>query len=377
VNLRLGIVLLLALTLRLVWALSQSTDPASLNALPDQKEYLQLGRNLLAGRGLQFTDSRFAQQVWAYRTPGYPLLIAACGGHLRVIRVVQAMLDASTVLAVYLLAGKWLPAGHSLFAATLAAVNPFLIYFTGLILTETLFIAMLAWGLALMVQRISPTRSFVSAAILALAVLVRPSALLLPAFLAVVAKRRWIIYFGATLIVLFPWALRNHFRLHEWIWTSTNSGITQYDGFNPVATGASDQSFVRDMPQLSQMDEIQRSRYLNNLAGQFIRGHPWTCVKLTLLKIGRLWSPIPLSSQFGSRPLYVAAGLIYTVPLFLLCLNGLSGLGISRRGRVLLLLPALYLTVVHGLSVSSLRYRLPAEPMLAVVAASGVRVKHG
>jgi len=366
----LSAILLFSLAVRLGWALHQSLDPASLMDLPDQREYLELGRNLLAGNGLQFVDYRFGQIVFSYRTPGYPIFVAACGGHLRVIRCVQAFLDTSTVLAVYLLARNWLSPKKSLFAAALVAVNPFLIYFTGLILTETLFIAMLAWGMVLLVRRVP----ILSAAVLALSVLVRPSALVLPMLLA--TKRR-IIFLGMTLLALLPWALRNHLLLHQWIWTSTNSGITQYDGFNPRATGGSDQSFVDNMPELSDMNEIERSRYLNSLATRFIREHPWRCVKLTMEKIARLWSPIPLSDQFGSRPLYVVAGLCYSIPLFLLCLIGLFRTGIPRKGKVLLLLPALYFTVVHGLSVSSLRYRLPAEPMMAVVAASALRSNHG
>jgi hypothetical protein len=47
-----------------------------------------------------------------------------------------------------------------------------------------------------------------------------------------------------------PWAMRNHRVVGAWVWTSTNGGITRYDGFNPDATGASDQSFVAAMPQL-------------------------------------------------------------------------------------------------------------------------------
>jgi hypothetical protein len=38
---------------------------------------------------------------------------------------------------------------------------------------------------------------------------------------------------------------------------------------------------------------------------------------------------------------------------------------------IFLLLPALYFTAVHALSVGSLRYRVPAEPPLAVLAAAG------
>jgi hypothetical protein len=37
---------------------------------------------------------------------------------------------------------------------------------------------------------------------------------------------------------------------------------------------------------------------------------------------------------------------------------------------VFLLIPAIYFTAVHMLSVGSLRYRIPAEPPMAVIAAS-------
>jgi 4-amino-4-deoxy-L-arabinose transferase-like glycosyltransferase len=365
---RLTVILLIALALRIGWALHQPTNPAALDALPDQSEYLQLGQNLLAGQGLQFTDPRFHQQVWAYRTPGYPFLVAACGADLRAIRVVQAILDSSTVLAVYLLARIWLTPTTSLIAAAIVAVNPFLIYFTGLILSETLFTAMLAWGMVLLIR--VPA---IGAAVLACAVMVRPSAIVLPALCAIALKGRKSLRLaslcvGMTLVILFAWGLRNHARLNAWIFTSTNSGITQYDGFNPSATGGSDQSFIRDMPELAQMDEVQRSQYLGGLAGQFIRDHPGTSAKLAALKILRLWSPSPLSAQF-SRPLYVVVGLAYSVPLLIGTFIGLFTWPV-RPAKALLLTPALYFTFIHAASVASLRYRLPAEPLMAIVAAS-------
>src|SRR5438045_5856980 len=89
--------LVAALALRLGWALSRPNDDAFIRALPDQREYLELGRNLLAGRGLVFHDERLDADVFAFRTPGYPLLIAACGGNVRIVRAAQAFLDTSTV----------------------------------------------------------------------------------------------------------------------------------------------------------------------------------------------------------------------------------------------------------------------------------------
>src|SRR5437867_9762180 len=92
---RAWLVLLLAasLILRLAWTMLQPVDERPLASLPDQREYLELGRNLLHGDGLHFYDERFGDNVWAYRTPGYPLLIAVCGGNVRAVRIVQAAID--------------------------------------------------------------------------------------------------------------------------------------------------------------------------------------------------------------------------------------------------------------------------------------------
>jgi 4-amino-4-deoxy-L-arabinose transferase-like glycosyltransferase len=364
----LGAVLLTALALRAGWGLRQPSDPAGLSALPDQQEYLSLGRNLLAGAGLQFTDARFGQSVWAYRTPGYPLLVAACDADVRTIRLVQAILDSSTVLAVFLLARKWLTVELSLLAAAFVALDPLLIFFSGTILSETLFTAMLVWGIVLLFQ--GRATAWAGGAILALAVLVRPSAILLPAILGLAANRKIAAAaLGMTVLILLPWAMRNHERLGVWVWTTTNSGITRYDGFHPGATGASDQSFVRVMPQLKHMGEVERSQYLNRLADQFIRDNPAECAKLAILKIARLWSPVPLSMQF-SRPLYIMVCLAHSLPLLGLAIVAVPLPRLPRKAKLLLLAPALYFTVIHAASVASLRYRVPADPLLAVLAAS-------
>src|SRR5687768_717203 len=94
--------LLLALMIRLGWGFLQ---PGEIDErLPDQFEYLNIARNVLNGDGVKFYDTRFYQDVVAYRMPGYPLFIAGFGGSVRIVRVAQAILDTSTVLAVYLLA---------------------------------------------------------------------------------------------------------------------------------------------------------------------------------------------------------------------------------------------------------------------------------
>lgn len=380
------LLLILALAVRVGWVMSRPTSADALAILPDQVEYLELGRNLLHGKGLSFRDGRFDETVLAFRAPGYPLLVAACGGSVRAVRAVQALLDSSTVLAAYLLARRWLSRGPSLFATAMIAVNPFLIYFSGLILSETLFASMLTWGMMLMARpRAASLAWWGGAILLAISVLVRPSAMLLPVILAtagVATNRdlagaylwRWgrpaAIMLVLTCAVLLPWGLRNHRVLGSWVFTTTNSGITFYDGFNPRATGASDQTFLRTMPELGAMSETQRSEYLSQLAWRYVREHPRRVIDLSVVKIARTWSPMPLSDDYGSRRNSVIA-LGYMLPFYVLILLGLWFGAPPTAAKVFLLLPAIYFTVAHALTVGSLRYRIPADVPMAIVAAAG------
>jgi hypothetical protein len=173
------------------------------------------------------------------------------------------------------------------------------------------------------------------------------------------------------LLVLFPWGWRNHRALDRWILTSTNSGITQYDGFNPNADGSSNQNFIQQMPELRRMSELERNDYLATAAREYASVHPLGVLELAVRKICRTWSPIPLSAEFGSHRLYILIAAGYSIPLDLLVLWGLWSGTLPRSAKVFLLIPAIYFTLAHALSIGSLRYRIPAEVPMAIVVASG------
>ena len=126
---RIILILLMALVVRLAWVWHLPADENYLQRLPDQVEYLSLGRSLLHGQGLSFTDSRFADTVYAYRVPGYPWFIAICRGCGLLVRIAKAILDLSSVLAVYWLVRRCLIRVSATFSAIIIALNPFLIYF--------------------------------------------------------------------------------------------------------------------------------------------------------------------------------------------------------------------------------------------------------
>lgn len=376
--------------MRLAWVVRLSTDVSSLARLPDQLEYLSIGQSLLDGHGFSFVDPRFGQTIYAYRAPGYPLFVAAGQAHLRLIRIAQAFLDTSSILAVYFLARRWVDRWPALMAAGFVALNPFLIYFSGLILSETLFSAMLIWGMTLLGTRFNARWWIGGVVLLVLSIHVRPSATGLPLLLilaAIVMNRqagqaydwRRLVVVGSLAVVitflgLFPWAIRNKRVVNAWIWTTTNSGITLYDGLHAHANGASDQAFVRSMPELRSMDEVGRSKYFSDLAMRFARENPGEALKLGLIKVGRTWTPIPLSAEYGTDRRLVAVAAIYMVPLFSLVLLGLWWGSASQAAKVFLLVPAVYFTVIHAMSVGSLRYRIPADLPMAVIAGFAFQV---
>jgi len=375
------VLLLIALAIRVTWGQLQ---PAELSPdLPDQMEYRALASHLIVGDGLQFFDERFHGTEYAFRAPGYPMFMAMMGTLPRTVRLGQALLDTSTVLAIYLLARRWLDERAALVAAGLVAFNPFLIFFTGVMLSETLFTAAIAWGISLLGRK-----SWTGALCLAVAVLVRPAAMFLPPLLGAVAALlpgregatdrpvRDVmggLFLGAaaSFVVLLPWAFRNHRVIDQWIWTTTNAGQTTYDGFHNGATGKSDLSILSQMPELLSMSETGRNRYLGQLGYGAMCSDPARSLSLAVTKVGRTWSPVPLSDEYGSIRNQLV-GLIYAGPLFLLALVGLFRRNLSWPLKSLCLLPAIYFTAGVMMTVGSLRYRIPAEPPMCLLAAGAL-----
>jgi len=414
-----AVLLVIAFALRVALAFHRPADEASLAALPDQVEYLRIAQSFLDGRGFCFYDTGFADTVYAYRMPGYPLLIAACGAKVRVVQVVQALLDVSSALAAFLLVRRFLsspPSGEAgwgrgasdddrsqfdarrphltspggggirnAVALLFVAFNPFLAYFSTLLLSETLFTAMLIWGMLWLTssRRLVTTIGLLT---LILSIYVRPGMIALPTLLALAAvlvrpnlpARRHFFRIPAgataillTILLLLPWAIRNRQQLGHWVWMTTNDGITLYDGFNPAADGSSNQSSFRSWPELKTMSEVNRSQYLAALAKQYAVEHPRRVLSLTLAKLERFWSPVPLSDEYGQNRSVVLVAAIFTIPLFVLAAAGVWFGTIGRSKKLFLLLPAVYFTVVHAATIGSLRYRVPVDVPMSVLAAVG------
>jgi 4-amino-4-deoxy-L-arabinose transferase-like glycosyltransferase len=223
----------------------------TLHTYPDSKEYVALARAISHGRyssrifdlevrsysprprevdvtGISWPpDVAAAVQRDVYRTPGYPLLLAAVGGggpgaSRHVLYAVQALLMGLTALLLTLLARRLWGPSVALVAGSVFALDPYSKRFVTIVLTETLA-GFLFTATAYCVVRAWQQRSiawWAGAGLLAgVLTLVRPVfALTIPllaigALCAMGGRRQRLLAAGvalaAGLVLVAPWVARN------------------------------------------------------------------------------------------------------------------------------------------------------------------------
>ena len=166
-----------------------------------------------------------------------------------------------------------------------------------------------------------------------------------------------------------PWAIRNYSVSGHLVLTSLWSGPSLYDGLNPQATGASNMEFFDEDNVMATMSEHEMNGHYSALAVQFARENPGRAAELAVIKMQRFLTPVP--SALGELNPAIRAGcwllwLLLFVPVLWACFRS----PLLIRHRLLLLGPFVMFLCLHALFVGSIRYRLPVEYPLAVLAAS-------
>ncbi|MBX9792345.1 MAG: hypothetical protein K2Y37_25880 [Pirellulales bacterium] len=392
---------IVALALRLgagVWWQSRLAD-AQAFGFSDSHSYWELARTIADRAPYQF-DSPDAK---VFRTPGYPAVLSVLfwfwDGEPPVwaARAESAVLGTLAVAAVYWLGAIAFDGRVGYLAGWLAALSPGAIGLGVYVLSEAAFAPLLVLNVALWAAAWRARSSsaavgiaLAAGACAAAATLMRPSWLLFAPFAIAIgvvcfpprARQLWI---GAAILLglalgMTPWWVRNYQVIGHFVPTTLQVGASLYDGLNPQATGASEMSFVprfvaaeraaeRPAPapsagQAREPFEWRLDRRMFAAARDWARDHPSSLVRLAAIKFFRMWNVWPNEAQFRSWPLRLVVFASYT-PVLALALVG--AWRERRRGwtTALCWLPAAYLTLMHMIFVSSLRYREP--PLLALV----------
>lgn len=245
-----------ALSLRLAWVSWATRAPSSI--FYDPSRYLSYGNEIASGNGMVEWLTRAPT---AYYPPGYPWFVGIVtwlsspftDQPWNAVGVVQALLGTASALMVGWIARRIAGPIAGLVAAGVYAIYPNLIFHTGVVLSETLYIFLFLAFLMVLLSRpwnseFSLQRALGAGVLLGLAVMVRPISLAVVPVVALcwmMARKdfkvvaRW----SAALMVgvmacIVPWTVRNAIRLDGFVLISTNTGDNLCMGHADGATGS-------------------------------------------------------------------------------------------------------------------------------------------
>lgn len=388
----------LALAVRVAYVLIQTRlAPLDVSFVAsDSLFYLKLADAIRAGHGLSVGG-----EPTAFVGPVYPLFLAALGsvgaGPLA-IGLVQAVLGAATACIAGLMAllmergrsagpvgrrGTW----TILVAGGVCALYPHLVFWTGYVLTETLFVFLLATSAFCAMRALGegrPALGAASGALGAIASLTRPSylaiALVLLAWLTIAAVRGRtsravpILFTLALLLPLAMWTMRNAVELGGPVVTTTESGFVLYQANSADSNGGSrgylDGKDYAPLGIPQGLGERERDGlYLARTIAD-IRADPGAWLLKTGPKVWNMWRP----TYEGSSLRNGAITLLTYVPL--LALGIVGAVGSARRDLLgpaaFPLLAFLAWAVAHAVVGGIIRYRLPAELLLIPCVPAGL-----
>ncbi len=391
--------LLLALLARCAFV--AFSDPRSINSrwttITDAALYDRFAWNLASEGTL---GSRSGPS--AFCLPAYPLFLAAVyslAGHLPgAVRVAQALIGLATVFLLGRLArclGGW---KAELLVVAMGAVYPYFIYFTGEILTETLFIFALSGALlsAALVGRQGRLRDGVLHGLFAaLLVMTRPTGIFLELGVLILARpwakegrrrRALALLIAAILVALVwsPWILRNRRVFGETVLLDTHGGWGLYTGqlFSrgmsleevDARVGYSHLSIYEGRLQGGPQAELREDQRCKREAIEMIRADLPAFLNTVTRNASRLWIGLDMRDAAragGGFGFLTLVGWLSYFPLLVLGLAGLWRLARTARWVPLAAVLALFglSTALHGVVLGGQRYRVATlDPLLLVLA---------
>jgi 4-amino-4-deoxy-L-arabinose transferase-like glycosyltransferase len=338
----------------------------------------------------------------AFLSPGYPYFLAGIyglfGHDYRVARLIQALLGALLVFPVFALARLLFGEKEALLAALAVTVYPFFIYYTGFLITETLYMLLLAVAV-LFAVRLAKGGGYGAAVISGLAFgltfHVRSGIFLaLPVVyggLLLGRPKQWrqvVVSAAVVGAVLAPWVVRNYVLVGHPVLLPTNGAINLWMRNHPAIEGQEMaevglglrpdiERYLRhkellDFPNFDTPDEVQRNAILKQRMTHFILANPRYFTSLCARRLVWLLDLSRLTRKYRlGWPMRAAAWLSYP-PILLL---GALGMVLLRRRWVELwpMYAVILVTIgAHTLLHGGFRYRMTIDPFLIVFAASAL-----
>jgi 4-amino-4-deoxy-L-arabinose transferase-like glycosyltransferase len=339
--------------------------------LGDAVAYREVGKSLWAT----------GQMNALYFMPLYPALVAVFGPGWPQLLIDIALSTALVWLIYELTDAIFASKRAAVLAAAVAAVYPYFIFYSIVGLTETLFMVLLLSAYLCWYRN-----AYIAASVFSvLGILTRPvldplAPLLLLYFaiairgLSIKAAAKYLaIYVGIYCVLMAPWWLHNYKAYQTFVRLNLGSGVALLSGNSPSnQSGGIDNNLNATMAPFAEIaDPVARDKAMQRAALNYIKEDPGRFLIQAAKRFQRFWSPWPLTEEY-SRPLYKLISFCSFIPVLLLALVIVVLYGRTYFRRIApLLLFIVYLNSLHLVFPASLRYRLPVEPFLIILAAAG------
>lgn len=404
----------LAFVLRAIWVLAFAKVPGG-GIISDPVLYHAYGQRIAEGQGYM--------SYWGFPTsyypPGYPFFLGGIykvldflglvGWTVGVVGLIHALLWALAAVAVALTA-RWAfgSSRAGIAAGAVLAVWPNLISYAGAWLSESLFVCLVALGVAALCftarcetdDRRSSWGTALTAVAFAAATMVRPQVLLGLPFVAAawlwagIGWRRTVALAASVTIAvsafIVPWAIRNQHALGSPVFISTNGGDNLCIGYHPGALGGFAVNDYCDTGE-GRIDgpaaEIRRNSEARQLAMEHIREEPLSLPWLSVRKL--FWTYRTDDDGLRGNESYGPTGLVGTpwrtlwvgmtaVGYAVIMTAAVAGIALSWRSawkkpRDPVVLSLFGLTLAGGFLVPMMffgdpRFKVGATPLFAVFA---------
>ncbi len=361
----------------------------------DASGYHILALNLLEYNQLAYEKDK----PTAHREPLYPLFLyfvyKFIGKNLNSARLIQVLINVLSISLIYFIAKNLFDKITGLISTAIASFWPNFIYYTAAVLRETVFTFLLLLSIFLLIKNIrNKTQFFIKQIILgilcALTALTNSIGIfiflvILIYLLAIGFSFKKIFFILISFLFLYSfWVYRNYKIFGSLVLGSTNGGKTFWDGTDIIPFEIRGLPEERDFFErtddyiigVSIKNEVERDKFFYKKAINYYITYPEKFFILAIKKFLKFWRFLPHKGRiYGVNEKFMfIVGLIY-VPIFVLFIIGLY-MFFSKtfsHESFIILLPIICFCLIYSIFWSQIRYRIPIEPYIIILASYSLK----
>lgn len=165
-----------------------------------------------------------------------------------------------------------------------------------------------------------------------------------------------------------PWWIHNYKKYNHYVRLNLGAGEMLYGGNNLKNTTGRPIPSLLDFSDFSSIkDPYEKDQVLKKEAWKIILDNKLIFFKKSMKRLFYFWNPLPNHESY-KKPLFNTISILCVIPLILSLFYILIYIDRSVFIKLIPLFAIiLFITLVHTVTIASIRYRYPLEPILIIL----------